>query len=147
MTAKTTLFSSSSKLVIGVAAASAIILAACITGLPAATCTAMAEAYARAIAAFGSAALVAASMFAIASEYFPNPKARWEVAVNTGYAMIVFVYFFCCCCAGLYNIQAATTHCFIGSGAQLAIKWHQRIPLAAPWDVGRWSKLKHWDNI
>jgi hypothetical protein len=47
------------RLAIGVAAAGGLVMAACISGLPSASCAALAETYARAISVFGVTAIIA----------------------------------------------------------------------------------------
>lgn len=124
------------KTLIGIAASSGLVMAACLSGLPSTTCTALAEAYGRAIVSFGAAALLPLAL--VVGGIF-LPRSRWGFAVAAGIFFLVNVF------VAAQNLALSVKHCFIaGSEAELASRLHSRIELLdivhpERWHRERWS--------
>jgi MFS family permease len=124
MTATRTGLGTSERIAIGIAAASGLLTAACISGLPSVQCTALAETYARAIGSFGSAALDAllASVALILFEKFERYRVlRWPFcALGFGLLSLATYLFIAGALAGALNLKAATKHCYFNSDPERA---------------------------
>lgn len=126
----------------GIAAASALVMAACLSGMPSTTCAAMAETYQRAIGGFGGAALAAVGMALYTTTIAPwimrhiyhneKPPAWRNPLVNAVLVLLVGGYFMTYAFASVYNLNLATGHCYIGEDADIAARLHRRIELAGP---------------
>ena len=142
---------------IGIAAASGLLTAACISGMPTASCTALAETYARAILAFGGTGLLALllAMLAIVmpswakylSERAESKQRGWKFfatidsfqsglrpVVTWGGLLMITFGFVSGSFSASYNLRAATKHCYFGTDAELAARLHDRIEQATPFD-------------
>jgi len=145
---------------IGIAAASGLLTAACISGMPTASCTALAETYARAILAFGGTGLLALLLATLAivmpswaswaeylSERAESKQRGWQFfsaivsfqsglrpAIIWGGLLIITFGFVSSSFSASYNLRAATKHCYFGTDAELAARLHDRIEQATPFD-------------
>jgi hypothetical protein len=146
-------FNIAERIVIGVAAASGLITAACISGLPSTSCTALAQTYTSSVIYFGSTALGA--LFTLSLIFFSRPrilnvknngKKIWkpELLINF-YRATVFCslalasfLFVGSSFAGRDNLQDAARHCFQGTDIELAQRAHQQMQLESPLDWKAW---------
>jgi hypothetical protein len=151
---------------IGIAAASGLLTAACISGMPTASCTALAETYARAILAFGGAGLLALLLAALAivmpswaswdkylseraesnrsgSQIFAainSCQSGFRPAVIWGLLLMTTFGFVSGSLSASYNLRAATKHCYFGTDAELAARLHDRIELSTVFDWGLFNQ-------
>ena len=131
---------------IGMTAACILIVAASTSALPGVSCTAMAETYGRAITYFGFTALYTASSAVFLGRERLKPLNFLWTATYIILFLAGFVLFSTAILATNYNLKMATKHCYIGTPDQLKFKAHERIPLAAQWDVSMWRSLPSWEN-
>jgi hypothetical protein len=138
------------RLAIGVAAAGGLVMAACISGLPSASCTALAETYSKAIGIFGSSAfsaLLGLAVLIVAQQTF------LRLRLSTGYRFLgygfllgAFYFFVAGAIASGGNLREATKQCFFGSDAELSARIHQQIKLAGPFDWAMFFNRVEWKN-
>jgi len=142
---------------VGIAAASGLLTAACISGMPTASCTALADTYGSAIVLFGLTALLAlftaACLIAmpLVVDRNINKRAKRDAgrnwAVRLCYAGISItllgsVYFFySTSISGAHNLLAAMQHCYFGTDAELAERLHKRIELQMTIHDYWWRKI------
>jgi hypothetical protein len=129
------------RLSVGLAVVSGLVMAACISGLPSASCAAMVETYGRAVEGFGATAFSAVLGIAV--------RMWLEIAPDSIKVYLKWAAYFlvtCSCAflllstdASLNNIKLATLHCFVGSNGEVAERSHQRIAL---YSVTDWGFLK-----
>lgn len=149
------------RFVIGIAAASALIVAACISGLPSASCAALVETYGRAISFFGATAfgalltltyqLIARWRISILEDMSQNfPSSRSIRLLIYGYLVIGYVslamtiyLFVASSFAGFDNLFIATRHCSIGSDTEVASRAHQQIRLYGIFDWFKYNPSGH----
>ena len=133
---------------IGIAVASGLVMAACISGLPAMSCTALAEAYAKAVNNFGLTAF--GSLLTLASMLLFRPRIarlkRTKTDDRSDRPFLIYGYRVTIYCslaittylfigsrfAGADNLQAATEYCFFGKDAELALRVAERVKLEGP---------------
>lgn len=128
---------------IGISASSALISAACISGLPSAQCTSLAQTYYLAIKGFGATSL-SSILILLAFNFFPAEN-------NSGYrirlSFITFVVGLCfvfvgALISGARNIQIAVNYCLAGPENEMTSRLHQPIELIDPIDF-RTIWLRH----
>lgn len=124
----------SERLAFGMSAASALIMVACISGLPSASCTAMAETYALAISDFGAAAF-AAFFGAVIAVIRPRFLLRSSLPLSYFFTAIAFLIFLLSALSSAQNIKLATRQCFFVTDTQFELHQHQRISLIWPLDL------------
>jgi hypothetical protein len=141
-------FALGERLAIGIAAAGGLITAACISGLPATTCTALAETYGRAINSFGLTALGGLTNLAFLyaarthlKSMSPSHVAHQRRFISLAYSalnfgvMVLAAYLFAASSfVNADNLITATNHCFVGNDAELAQRLHQHIELKQVFD-------------
>lgn len=144
------------RLGLGIAAAGGLVVTACISGLPSASCAAMAATYERAIGMFGLTALLALSANLIASLWsttllsaslssiFPL-VGRAAIAIPVGIPLVAAVTFlYLGAVAGTHNLQISVKHCLVGTDAEIASRVHTPITLLGPFDWDLWFSRIHW---
>src|ERR1700741_1637388 len=139
---------------LSIAAASGLVMAACISALPAATCAAIAETYGRAISYFGGAAVFA--MMAVVAVWTERTAPANPSVVVWGYFIaqrrftsVVFLLgvmmFAGAIGSSILNLRKATKFCLMGP--QAASHAHTRIPLHNPinfW-ASFWEPTDNWE--
>jgi hypothetical protein len=129
------------RFVLALAAASGLITAAAISGLPSAQCAALADTYGVAILSFGVIAicclLAAAALTMVESEHviwkIPKRSARMVSRVWIVFGTLIFLYslyhFIFSAQTGQQNLRRAIQHCLVGTEAELAARRNQRIEM------------------
>jgi len=140
----------------GIAVASGLLTAACISGMPTASCTALAETYGRAIVGFGTTALLGLFIVGIgiisppALSYFRERKKQmrsrvgrinllfqpqtWLYAIAPTLVVASTLLFAGSSLSASDNLKTAIEHCYFGTDAELAHRLHERIALTGPFD-------------
>ena len=112
---------------LGVAASCAIIIAAWLSGLPSATCAAIAETYNEAINEFGVVALVSVlSLYLVKIRYFNS--------IRNALLGIMYIGFVTSALGPGGNLKRSVIYCLSGTEAEISEKIHKRIPLFAPFN-------------
>jgi hypothetical protein len=119
---------SADRVLIGLAASSGIVLAACVSGLPSTNCTALVQTYNQAIHGFGSVAVLSL-LFILIGSMPRRPYLIWTLAIG---AIANFVLAFG---ASAQNLRLAVDHCYIGTDEELHARRHQRIDVFGLNDV------------
>jgi hypothetical protein len=141
------------RIAIGIAAASGLITAACISGLPSTSCTALVQTYTFSVVCFGSTALGA--LLSLLYIYICRPRISF-VKNNSkkimGAQLLIKCYrgaLYCSVAITSYlfaassfvstqNLKDATSQCFDGSDVELAQRVHQKIKLESPFEWRPW---------
>ena len=127
------------QLSIGMAAASALIVVACLSGLPSASCTAIAETYLLAITGFGTSAFSGIWAFMIIVR---RPVHSYsDLLANRTFLIAAFVIFLMSTMSGIHNLKIATQQCFFGESIQFQARQHERIALIDPFDFMTLGRL------
>ena len=126
------------RLAIGTAASSGIILAGCISALPASSCTAIAETYVLAILGFGLAGFMGGIAAILPKHVFELEGGEHFLTVikhglGDVFTLLAAYFFACAVASGSRNIQTATRSCYIGTQTELTERAHKRIKLVSPW--------------
>jgi len=122
------------KLSIGMVVACGLIVAGSLTAFPSASCTAIAETYARAINDFGGAAFLTVPFVVVGNEQRRQGGLFDRIVLGVA-TLIGVLAFIGAIGAGLHNLRASFDHCYIGSSAQIDERRHTRITLVDPFDV------------
>lgn len=141
-------FQGAERIAVGVAASGGLITAACISGLPSASCTAMAQTYERAIGDFGVVALI--SLFAVGvMVILPSIeeilKPPWPLQfiggtlLGYGMTLLACLAFLGSALAANHNSIVAAYNCYIGTDDDLKARLHKRIQLSGPFDWKLWD--------
>lgn len=127
----------------GIATVSGVITAACVSALPSAYCAAMGESYAKAIFAFGVAAL--SGVFSIFFYHFGNESEAVMPSIGQRlFAVIGGVFLMLAVLSSSYNIKAATIHCLVGADADMTARLHSKIPTAGMFDFEMMMRPQYW---
>jgi hypothetical protein len=124
---------------IGIAASSVLVAAACISGLPSTSCVALAETYGRTINYFGITALIRISGIFYLS--FTNLRSRiseWFIILVTSLFFINSAFI------GIDNLKISIKHCMVGTESEISSKRQERIPLYEFLGLQQWHSPVRW---
>ena len=113
------------------AAASGIVLNACLSGLPSTQCTALAQTYDYTIHGFGAVALFSL-IFLFLTQL--GPVSRRPYPIIWTLTILVMVFFLAAASSTGQNLRTAVEHCYIGTDAELSARPHERVNLLGPFD-------------
>lgn len=125
---------SEDRVAFGIAGISAIIVAASISALPAASCTAIAETYGRAITDFGVAAVFAlCSQVFVPTDAASSKSGRWFQHIwrvsDRLMLLVACLLLALAILTSTQNLKSSVRFCFVGTTSELAIRSHQHLPL------------------
>jgi hypothetical protein len=130
---------------LGLAASSALIVAACLSGLTSTSCAALAQTYGMAIDWFGSVAvlsLIMAGLLPVLGRVRALFGVNWRHQLVIDWPVAILLLFFFMDSGGesVANLKISTKHCLIGTEAEIASRLHEQIPLYSIW---RMEQIRH----
>jgi hypothetical protein len=134
------------RILIGLAASNAVVLVACISGLPATDCTAMGQTYSAAISDFGRGALVAFVGLCTIGLLSRNPGGSPTSLFTFRFATVFFVlvaiiYFLGSAFAGEDNLNDAMKRCVLATSDNVSDHKHEPIAIRQPLGLDTWWNL------
>lgn len=133
-------FSPHQKVFAGIAVTCGIVVAACISGIPAITCTALAQTYGQAVSDFGLLALISVTLFSL---FFEPPTTKIRQRLYYIAAAIFSLYvgwqFVGAILAGRQNLNLSLAQCYLGTKEPTDAKSHVPIPIENSFSI--WEHL------
>jgi hypothetical protein len=131
---------------LGLAASSALIVAACLSGLPSTSCAALAQTCGMAIDWFGVVAVVSLIMAGllpalgrVRALFGVDWRSHSQLVVDWPVAILVVFSFLVCAGTSMSNLRISTKHCLIGTETEIPSRLHEQIPLYSIWRMEQWT--------
>jgi hypothetical protein len=123
------------QILLGIATASGLIIASCLSAVPSITCSAIASTYSDAIGAFGFLAIMALC-YALLIQLNPVQDLNLSGKVTVA-AVLYFVLF---AVHESRNLSKSLHYCLVGSDSELSSRVHKEVKVVSPFDVLHWNQ-------
>jgi hypothetical protein len=119
---------------LGIAAAGGVIVAACLSAVPSATCAAMAETYVQAINTFGGVAALSLGIVVVLP-LFAERTGKPGAYFAGGMMALIFLT---CMGSGSQNLIHSVHYCLVENNSDLSSRQHKSIKIVGPSDIAGW---------